>query len=206
MSTRETQKRIVDTSIALFNEYSSKAISTNRIAEDCNLSRGNLHYHFRTKEEIIQTIFQRMDEEMNQGWYEDHASPTMQHLQFMFERQIRLIWKYRFFFRELNTLLQNDARLKVLFLDNRQRRIQEVDLFFRELIRVGLLREPEAPVSLDALLKIAWLVTDQWLSHLDLEDRDVNEESIAEGHALVMHLFEPYFSDSPGRADLGRSP
>ena len=199
MSTRETQKLIIDTSIALFNDSNSKAVSTNRIADACRLSRGNLHYHFRTKEEIIQTIFQRIDDEMNEDWYEDHKHPTMAYMQFMFERQIRLIWKYRFFFRELNSLLQNDARLKVLFLNNRQRRIVEVNLFFQRLIEEGLLLEPEPPVSLNALLKIAWLITDQWLANLDMEDRDVNEQSIAEGHTLVMQLFEPYFSDQAHR-------
>lgn len=194
MATRETQNLIIETAIALFNQHGTKAISTNRIAEECGLSRGNLHYHFRTKEEIIQTIFQRIDREMDSSWYKDHEHPTMEYTHFMFARQIDLIWRYRFFYRELYSLLQNDARLKLLFMDCRKKRVKEVRLFFDEMINAGLMVRPEAPVSMDSLLEVSWLITDQWLPNLDLHDKCVNEENIEEGFKLIMQVFEPYFT------------
>lgn len=194
MATRETQNLIIDTAIALFNDHGTKAISTNRIADECHLSRGNLHYHFRTKEEIIQTIFQRIDREMDESWYEDHEHPSMEYTHFMFARQIKLFWRYRFFYRELNSLLQNDARLKLLFTDCRKKRINEVTLFFEEMIKAGLMKRPKPPVTLEALLQVSWLVTDQWLPHLDLHDKEVNEENIEEGFEMIMQIFEPYFT------------
>lgn len=60
MTTRETQDKIITTALRLFNESGSRIVSTNRIADSCGISRGNLHYHFRTKEEIIQAIFQHL--------------------------------------------------------------------------------------------------------------------------------------------------
>lgn len=194
MATRETQNLIIDTAIALFNEHGTKAISTNRIADECQLSRGNLHYHFRTKEEIIQTIFQHIDREMGESWYEDHEHPSMEYTHFMFARQIELFWRYRFFYRELNSLLQNDARLKLLFMDSRKKRIKEVALFFDELVKVGLMIEPEPPISMASLLQVSWLLTDQWLPHLDMHDKTVNEENIEEGFNLIMQIFAPYFT------------
>jgi len=194
MATRETQNLIIDTAIILFNEHGTKAISTNRIADECHLSRGNLHYHFRTKEEIIQTIFQSIDREMGESWYEDHEHPTMEHTHFMFARQIELFWRYRFFYRELNSLLQNDARLKLLFMDSRKKRVKEVALFFAELVKVGLMVEPEPPISMISLLQVSWLLTDQWLPHLDMHDKTVNEENIEEGFNLIMQVFAPYFT------------
>lgn len=195
MATRETQQLIVETAIALFNEHGTKAISTNRIADECGISRGNLHYHFRTKEEIIQSVFQQIDKEMEASWYDDHRYPTMAHVYFMFARQIDLFWRYRFFYRELGPLLQNDARLKLLFMDSRKKRIAELTLFFQEFVKAGLIVEPQAPVSMESLLKISWLLSDQWLSHLDLLDIPVNDENISEGFDLVMQLFEPYLTD-----------
>lgn len=194
MATRETQNLIIETAIELFNEHGTKAISTNRIADECHLSRGNLHYHFRTKEEIIQTIFQRIDREMDDSWYQDHEHPSMEYTHFMFARQIDLIWRYRFFYRELYSLLQNDARLKLLFMDCRKKRMKEVSRFFDEMVKVGLMIEPQAPVSMDSLLQVSWLITDQWLPHLDLHDKCVNEQNIEEGFDLIMQVFEPYFT------------
>ena len=114
MTTRETQNKIICTALKLFNGAGSMTISNNRIADECGISRGNLHYHFRTKEEIIQAIFQRIDDEMRESWYEDHLHPTIEHMHYMFDRQMKLTWKYRFFYREQAALLRNDARLKVL--------------------------------------------------------------------------------------------
>ena len=87
MGTRETQTRIIEAAIVLFNEHGTAAVSGNRIAEACGISKGNLHYHFRTKPEIIQSIFQRIVEEMNAGWYEDLLHPTIRHMAEMFARQ-----------------------------------------------------------------------------------------------------------------------
>ena len=195
MATRETQALIISTALRLFNDHGTKAVSTNRIAEQCQLSRGNLHYHFRTKQEIIQTIFQNIDKEMGESWMDDHFHPTMEYMHFMFSRQIKLIWRYRFLYRELNSLLRNDTYLKAQFVRNRKRRYKQVTHFFNEVIKSGLMEKPTSPVNLDSLLTISWMVTDQWLAHLDLHDRSVNEQSIGEGFELIIQIFDPYFTD-----------
>ena len=199
MSTRKTQSLIIQKAIELFNAHGTKVISTNRIADECHLSRGNLHYHFRTKEEIIQAIFQRIDQEMSASWFEDHLHPTMQYMYFMFARQIKTIWQYHFFYREINSLLQNDARLKVLFMDNRKKRRKEVVLFFEALLRAELLINPEPPSSLESIVQITWLITDQWVPHLDMHDQTLDEPGIGEGYQLILQVLQPYFTQQARR-------
>ncbi len=204
MATRETQTLILETAIDLFNDQGTRAVSTNRIADACDLSRGNLHYHFRTKEEIIQAIFQRIDQEMSHSWYDDIAIPTLAQANFMFERQMKLCWRYRFFYRELIALLKNDARLKILFLDSRSKRLVAVKQFFSRLIDYNLMRLPEPPVTLDSLLLTSWLVTDQWLPHLDMYDISASDdEAIREGGALILNIFMPFFTQK-GFAELAQ--
>ena len=194
MATRETQDLIIKTAIALFNQQGTRAISTNRIADECGVSRGNLHYHFRTKQELIQSIFRLIKREMEASWFDDHRHPTIEHLKFIFERQIDLVWRYRFFYREVNALLADDPELKDLFIDTRAKRIVEVKKFFSELIETGLIKNPGPDVTLESLLEVGWLVSDQWVPHLDLHNKDVNEKSVAEGFQLVTEIFLPFFS------------
>lgn len=195
MPTRETQNLIIRTAISLFNTHGTKVISTNRIASECHLSRGHLHYHFRTKEEIIRAIFQLIDCEMSDSWFEDHLHPTMEHMHFMFARQIKIMWQYRFFYRELNSLLQKNARLKVLFMENRRKRVKEVMWFFEKLVKAGLINRPTPPASLESIFQITWLITDQWLSYLDMHDRTVEESSIGEGYQLILQALQPCFTE-----------
>lgn len=194
MATEETQKLIIDTAIALFNDRGTKAISTNRIADECSLSRGLLHYHFKTKQDIIQAIFLRIDREMDDTWYQDHDHPTIEHALFMFERKVNLILRYRFFSWELFGLLRNDPQLKSMYLHSRRRREKEVRSFFDELIRAGVMVTPKAPASLDTLLQISWLVSDQWIYQLELKGEEINAKNIRRGFSLIYQGFEPYFT------------
>ena len=139
MTTRETQTRIVDTALRLFNEHGTAAVSTNRIAEESGISKGNLHYHFRNKNEIIEAIFHRIVDEMNAGWYQDHTQPTIRHMAEMFARQVLLIYEYRFFYREMPALLRDSDSLMQRYRANRQRRMAALEEFFAVLDRAGAL-------------------------------------------------------------------
>jgi AcrR family transcriptional regulator len=151
MATRDTQTRIVDAALELFNERGTGAVSTNRIAEHCGISKGNLHYHFRNKQEIIRFLFQRAIEEMDAGWYRDHLAASLEHMAAMFVRQLQLIRDYRFFYREMADLLRRDRVLRLRFARNRERRLVEIEKFFTALAARGLMRPAggPAPTALD---------------------------------------------------------
>ena len=195
MSTQKTQNLIIRTAIDLFNKHGTKAISSNRIANECQISSGNLYYHFRTKEEIIQSIFQRISREMADSWSGDHLHPTMEYMYFIFTRQIKLIWGYRFFYLELNSLLQKDGRLKLLFMDNRKRRANELMLFFEAMVKAGFINSPQPPISLGSVVQSTWLVSDQWVPHLEMYDQIVDEVSIGKGYRIILQILQPYFTE-----------
>lgn len=195
MATIETQTRITNKAIELFNEHGTKAISTNRIADECEVSRGNLYYHFRTKEEIIKTIFQQINKEIEESWYDDHRYPTMERMHLMFSRQMRLIWNYRFFYRELAALLQKDERLKILFMAMRRKRVKEVAWFFSEMVKAGFIELPAHSNKLDSLLLVTWLISDHWVPYLDMNDMNFNKNNIQKGFDLIFQILDPYFTE-----------
>src|SRR5258708_24848123 len=162
MATRATQNRILQTALELFNEHGTAAISTNRIAERCGISKGNVQYHFRNKRAIIYAVFQQAIEEMNAGWYRDHLAPTLEHMAAMFVRQLQLILKYRFFYREMADLLRNDPLLRRRFAHNRERRLKEIERFFLSLSERGLMRIPEDAPRLRSIVDVTWIVSENW--------------------------------------------
>jgi AcrR family transcriptional regulator len=199
MTTRQTQSRIVDAALALFNEHGTAAVSTNRIADACGISKGNLHYHFRNKSEIIQAIFGRIVDEMNAGWYQDHMQPTVRHMAEMFARQVLLIYEYRFFYREMPALLREDPQLMQRYRDNRRRRMAALVEFFVELDRAGALRMHGDRELISSLVHSTWIISDNWLNSQELLGGHLDDQSVLAGYHLILDILRPYFVGDQGR-------
>lgn len=197
MASRNTQLRILTAALELFNEHGTAAVSANRIAERCGISKGNLQYHFRNKREIIYVVFQQAIAEMDSGWYQDHLAPTLAHMAAMYVRQLQLILKYRFFYREMADLLRQDARLRKRFADNRERRMLDLEKFMLALQARGLMHFPTDPRRLRALIDITWIVNENWLNYMDYRDRKVSVTAMLDGYAEILEVLRPYLCTDP---------
>jgi AcrR family transcriptional regulator len=199
MGTRDTQTRIVDAALELFNEHGTAAVSTNRIAEHCGISKGNLHYHFRNKQEIIRFLFQRAVDEMDAGWYRDHLAATLEHMATMFVRQLQLIRDYRFFYREMADLLRRDKILRRRFAANRERRLVEIERFFVALAGRGLMNLPAEPQRLRSIVDITWIISENWLNYIEYHDRELTVEAVAAGYDQILEVLRPHLIVDPHR-------
>jgi AcrR family transcriptional regulator len=194
MATRETQQRIARAAIDLFNEHGTGAVSTNRIAEQCEISNGNLYYHFKNKQEIIQFIFGMMVEEMNSDWYRDYLKPTIAHMAEMFARRAMLIYEYRFFYRETAELLRADPLLMQRYRDNRQKRALVLERFFLELDRAGALKLNGDRELSRSLVNTTRIICDNWLNSIEFMGQTLTADSILSGYGLILDVMRPYFA------------
>lgn len=194
MGSRETQSLIIKTALRLFNEHSTGAVSTNRVAEACDISKGNLHYHFKTKKEIIQTIFKGISDEMNEGWYQDHLSPTVKHMAEMFARQLLLIHDYRFFYREMPALLRSDPVLLRRYQETRDKRMAALEDYFKELSRVGVINFKNNEPMINSLVVSTWIISDNWLNYIEFKKYEATSEKILEGYEMILDILRPYFT------------
>ncbi|VTU17732.1 TetR/AcrR family transcriptional regulator [Variovorax sp. PBL-E5] len=64
MASSNTRERILQVSLALFNAQGLAAVSTHRIAAELEISPGNLHYHFKAKQLIVDRLFRRFEDRL----------------------------------------------------------------------------------------------------------------------------------------------
>ncbi len=81
----------------------------------------------------------------------------------MYVRQLQLILKYRFFYREMADLLRHDVQLRKKFAGNRDRRMRELEKFMLALQARGLMKFPADPRRLRAIVDVTWIVNENWL-------------------------------------------
>lgn len=194
MATRETQALIIDTALALFNRHGSGNISTNRIAAECGISRGNLHYHFRNKAEIIQSIFQRIVHAMNDEWPADHLNPTLEHMAEMYVRQSLLILEFEFFYREMPALLRQDALLRRRYREHRERRIDAICRFMSALVEQGIMDFGPDSHKLRPVVVATWIISDNWPNFVEFSGEEFDADAICRGYDMILHMLSPYIT------------
>jgi AcrR family transcriptional regulator len=190
----KTKQRILDTAIQLFNEQGTDVVSTNHIAEALGMSPGNLYYHFRNKEEIIRAIFERLFV----LWDETFALPqdrlpTLADAVGLIESNFKILYEYRFIYREILALLKADQKLYERYIAVRERGYTG----FRELIaafeQTKIITVPDEE-TVTALADMCWMISEFWLTTVEITGQSVTHKQMERGTDLMMHVLRPYLS------------
>jgi AcrR family transcriptional regulator len=192
---RQTRQRILDTSLSMFNLQGEPNVTTNHIADELEISPGNLYYHFRNKDDIIEQLFARYEERMDtalvspEGRLRDLEDIWLQ-LHLVFE----CIWEYRFLYRDLVDILSRNRRLRLRFARILKRAAEGASSGMKGLVQAGVMRASAAEVEATAtnILVIATF----WMNYASARgDKDENE-AIRSGIVQVMMLLSPLLRDA----------
>ena len=134
---------------------------------------------------------------MNAGWYRDHLEPTLEHMAAMFVRQLQLIVKYRFFYRELPDLLRQDPLLRRRYSENRERRLKVIEQFMQALEQRALLSLPRDAQRLRSIVEVTWILSENWVNYIEYQDREMTAATVQEGYAAILEVLRPYLRADP---------
>lgn len=189
------KERIVQAATALFNEQGTGKVSTNHIAVAAHMSPGNLYYHYKNKEEIIEAILDRMYAEWDPVWELPDEPVTRLTLHNRLLRNFEILWQYRFFYREAVALLLADERLKRKHVRMTESRMQDQERFAHRFVVDGVLRFPEGSADVRKLITACWIVANNWLAFLEMNGETVDARSFAEGLELIWAILRPYLAE-----------
>jgi AcrR family transcriptional regulator len=194
---RRTRERILETSLALFNRFGEPHVTTADIADEMNISPGNLYYHFRNKDEIIGELFTAYEREVlpllvapgSAGAGRADVEDLWLLLHLLFER----MWAHRFLYRDLDELASRNRRLGARFGELLRRGATTVVELCRGMVAAGSMRASESEIA--AVAQNVVLVATYWLSfqRLSRTARDpADEADLPRGAYQVLALVSPY--------------
>ncbi len=188
---QQTKNNIIQKAIDLFNECGTAAISLNALAKALDISTGNLQYHYHSKEEILRAILEIMFNDWNTVYQEmDTGSFTADTLRRSLRVSFSLVWKYRFFYRELNALLRHDAILAKRYAAIQEQRLAQQEAFTKQVAKASGVRLTSR--ELHNIVLIGWVLSNSWLSYVESTGQPVEETTMDEAVEILMQHYKPY--------------
>jgi len=180
---RNTRELILRTSLVLFNEQGEPNVTTNHIADEADISPGNLYYHFRSKDDIVLELYKRflerflplLDVPEDQGL-------EAEDLWFLLHLAFELKSEFRFLYRNLSDLTARIPDLDRAMRGLLAREKSGISNLLGGLERQGAfaIDQPERSLLLDNIL----LATTYWIPYADIFDH----RALAEGTAPVVSI------------------
>ena len=160
---RRTAERILEVTLELFNRFGEPNVSTTLISAELNISPGNLYYHYPAKDELINALFNRYEQDLNTLLNAADDIANVEDAWFFLHSLFELIWRYRFLYRDLNDLLSKNRRLETHFQWALKNKTRAIRALLDGMGRVGALHidGPER----DAVATTMVVMTTYWLSY-----------------------------------------
>ena len=191
---RKTRDRILNASLELFNSRGESNVTTLQIADEIDISPGNLYYHFKSKSDIVTELY---------GWYEDQigdllAVPEVEisvddqwlFLHLLFET----IARFRFLYQDLVNVLSRYEHLQPRFrriIKHKYDASHRICDSFRKQGILGASDQETEALCHQIVLTVTYWLSFETLSHLN--DRDAVD--LGRGVYQVMVLVAPYLRD-----------
>ena len=194
---RRTRERILELSLKLFNDIGEPNVTTTTIAEELDISPGNLYYHFRNKDDIINSIFSQFEQQIEKRLrLPDDHKPSIHEVWAYLQYMADFLWTYRFLYRDLNDLLARNRTLETHFKQILGYKVR----FAHDLCKI-LVDDGEMVATADELGVIATnvaIISTYWLSYQFVmnprkyNDQDAIRSELHQASRQILSLLAPY--------------
>ena len=191
------KEAILETALELFNQSNTQSATTNHIAKMMGISPGNLHYHYKNREEIVRLLYIKLREEMSLSV--DALPKTLDELHEHEKLLIQIQWKYRFFFKEMLFLFSRDEELETLYIKDNLAHHSRIKIVMQNLVandELEFVNDDALNFLVDSIL-ISWQF---YNSYLHTIGKSINTAAIAEVIAFTTAAMRPYIKQKDKNA------
>jgi len=195
----KTRDRILHTSLQLFNEEGEEQTTTVDIANEMDISPGNLYYHFKGKDQIIAEIFHQYEVALSGTLTAPIERPlsspgNVEENWYYLYVVLEEMYQYRFFYHNLDNILQRYPEIRRHFKRLIQLKRATLYAICQTLIQQSVIDTGEQ--QLLGLVDNRTLNLTFWLSYDQLlHDQRDPSVSIHQGVLQLLTMVAPYLGD-----------
>ncbi len=192
------KNKILENSTNLFNEKGVSLTSFRDIAAMMNISDGHVRYYFKTKETLLMSIFEQLDNEIIEAanlpisLNMDVYSLLRKNIEHVFNLTV----KYRFLFVESpKTIYQYPALLKS-YRNLIGRRKKMIFGTFETFNEMKLFNSSFDSLAKEQAFYTIFIISDGWLRTYQLTNTRVPDKKAIQFHAdLIVNILKPYMKN-----------
>jgi AcrR family transcriptional regulator len=192
-----TKERILEISVQVFNTRGLRNTSTRHIATEIGISAGNLHYHFKHTEDIIQALFDRLikESDMLMASLENYVEGVDMELVFtIFKDFYNLLTRYQFIFINFVEISLWIPSIRESYAAIVIKRKKETKRFFNLMVQKKVLRNDIPEEVWDYLINNIFIVVDFWPSHNLINEKLEGLQAYESYVSSIKALMYPYFT------------
>jgi len=193
---RNTKDRILKTSLILFNDKGLANVPLRFIAEEMKISVGNLQYHFKKREDIINALYFQLVEQIDNVMLDnENQSDNLLKIFVTISKTIsETFFRYRFFLLDFNMIIREHAIIKTHYAKLTLFREQQFIDFMKRLNDANLIREEILPNEYKNLFIRFQIISDFWVSRANIHSNKMSKKVIPEYLEVINQTIFPYLT------------
>ena len=109
---KETKINIINAATSLFNKKGFASVRLQHIADEANVSIGNLAYHYATKNDILNKIYEDLVKRQAESLNELNLVPLFENLDRHWDHVFEMQEEYAFFYQDTLEILRFSESIK----------------------------------------------------------------------------------------------
>ena len=167
---RNTRQDILTAAKALFNQRGFNAVSTRDIAQAIGISKGNLTYYFKKKEEIVEAVLLEQT-----GGPPTSVPSTLEELDDFFLDIQKTVEENAFYFWHHAQFSQISEEIRAKQFQVYRGNVEKLTQTFHTLGADGTLREESFPREYDRIIDTLLLTSIYWMPFCQLKQEDPSQ-------------------------------
>ncbi|GAA3592882.1 TetR/AcrR family transcriptional regulator [Flavivirga amylovorans] len=193
---RNTKKNILSTSKLMFNKKGYSHVTIRMIALKLKISSGNLNYHFKKREDILEALYFEMVSEFDSRIkHLDKKEITLKTIKKDIHLSMQRMIDYRFFWTDLYNLLRQSKKIKTHFEEVYTNRIKGYHFLLDTLVNIGLIQNFEFVYERQFLIERMIGFSNTWIYNSLICNEKINAEYIDLQSDNLLYMLYPYFTD-----------
>lgn len=191
-----TKSKILEISLQLYNKCGLKNVSQRMISNELGISPGNLTYHFKRTEDILENLFIEMVNEIDLLFEESQSKQlSLKNLIHLYISTMGVLYKNKFFMLDFVQIIRYCDRINIKYIEVTDRRHQQHTQTIIQLIENKYLKPPSFKGEYIALYQRMGILSDFWMSTEIINQGVISEEAINHYAFINMADMYPYLTE-----------